>query len=140
MPKGGSKTKIPSVFSKQYNATDFFAGLDTAEDHLQDTPTVKTFDVVVANDDASKRITVHEVTVACTPSNTAVTPFIGTLAEEDATDDLLVFCPNRLWTFKYSTPFRLAPAKDLIHYHVQAAGTGTNTSNSLQILYTVDDN
>ena len=139
MPKGASKTIIPTVLCKQYGATDFFAGIDTAEDHLQDSPSSKTFDIMVTNEDTTKSIVLHEVHVACTPNGTGTTPFIGTLAESNSSNDLLVFCPNRLWTYKYSSPIKLTRGTNLIHYHVQAADTGTGSLNTIQILYSIEN-
>lgn len=137
MPKGG-KSKIPVVVCKSYTSADSFAGFDAAAAHMSASPTGSTKDTLVTNADTSKSIVVWETTVCTTPINTATKPFVGTLAEEDSSEDLLIFIPNRLWSFKYESPFRLSPGKSLIHHHVQA-NTGTASLNSIQLLYTIED-
>lgn len=128
----------PTVVCKSYTSADSYAGFDAAEDHMSASPTGSTKDTIIANADTSKRIVVWETTVCTTPTNTATSPFAGTLAEEDSSDDLIVFIPNRLGMFKYETPFRLSAGKSLIHHHVQA-NTGTASLNSIQLLYTLEN-
>ena len=137
MPRGG-KNKIPIVACKSYTSVDSFAGFDAANPHMSASPTGSTQDTIIANADTSKRIVVWETTVCTTPTNTATKAFVGTLAEEDSSDDIIVFIPNRLWSFKYESPYRLSPGKSLIHHHVQA-NTGTASLNSIQVLYTIED-
>lgn len=137
MPK--LKSKVPQVVVKQYTSADTFGGMNVARPHLVAAASVNTVDSIISNSDASKEITVYEVTICTTPQNTGTLPFVGTLATEDSADDLLVFCPNRLWTYKWSSPFKVGAGKDLVHHHVQANTATVETLNSIQILYSIDD-
>ena len=134
----GDKSKTPTLVCKSYTSGDSFAGYRATEEHYQGTPTGSTVDTLVTNSDSTKSIVVWETTVVTTPTNSATTPFIGTIAEEDSSEDILVFIPNRLWAYKYSSPFKLSAGKDLLHYHIQA-NTGKASLNSIQVLYTIED-
>ena len=135
MPK---QKNIPKVVVQSFTSADSYAGFNSANAHMSDSPTGSTKRVLISNDDTEKQIVVWETMVATTPTNTATSPFVGTIAEEDSTEDLLVFIPNRLWNFLYSSPYRVSAGKDLICHLVQA-NTGTASLNTIQLLYTLED-
>jgi len=137
MPKGG-KSKTPLVVCKSYTVADSFAGLDSAAAHMSASPTGSTVDTIIPNSDALKSIVVWETTISTTPTNTGTKPFVGTLAEDGSATDFVVWCCNRLWTYKYGSPFKLSAGKSLVHHHVQA-NTGKASLNTIQLLYTIED-
>jgi hypothetical protein len=133
----GKTKNIPKVVVRSFTSADSFAGMDSSKIHMAATPTASTQSVLIANDDITKQIVVWETMAATTPTNTATSPFVGTIAEEGSTEDLLVFIPNRLWNFLYSSPYRVSAGKDLVFHQVQA-NTGTASLNTIQLLYTLE--
>ena len=83
----GKIKKIPTVLVRSYTVADSFAGMSSAKAHMSAAPTGSTQSVLVENSDITKEIVVSEVYVATTPTNTANTPFVCTIAEEDSTED-----------------------------------------------------
>ena len=122
---------------RSFTSTDSYAGFNSANDHLSEAPTAATKRLLISNDDITKQIVVWETMVATTPTNTSTSPFVGTISEDDSTEDLLVFIPNRLWTFNYSSPYKVSAGKDLVCHLVQA-NTGTASLNTVQLLYTLE--
>ena len=114
-----------------------FPTLNTSNSHLQNTTTASTSCVMVANDDVTKCIVVDSFE-ANWNSLGASNPkaLFGTLAEEGATSDLIVWMVSYLGgSFATSSPIKLGPGKDLIHYNIKGPGQNDGKKPAFFKLY-----
>ena len=121
---GSNPAPVPPV------AIMSFPTLDASNDHLQLTTDANSSYVMVANDDATKCIVIDSFEASWHDAAATTQPkaLFGTLAQEGETDDLVVWmCSHISGNFTTSSPIKLAPAKDLIHYNIKGPGQGGTT-------------
>jgi hypothetical protein len=115
-----------------------FPTLDTNNAHLQLTAPANSSFVMVSNDDATKCIVIDHFEATWNNPAGAQNPraLFGTLAEEDSTDDLIVWmCSYISGFFATNSPIKLSPGKDLIHYNVKGPGQRNATMPAFFKLY-----
>ena len=94
-----------------------FAGFTIGNDHLSTTITADTSTVVVSPG-SNQRVVLKGVT-AYASTNNVVAPFIGTLAEEGSSDDLIIYQATGYGNFlAHDLNIPLGKGKDLIHFRV----------------------
>ena len=125
------RNAIPLTVTDVAYAAAAFAGLDSAENHLQAAAGIVagTTDKVLVAGQPGKKIYVYEV--ACMTTGGA-TDFTGSLAEEGATGDLIQFTGTQYGQVRYTQPFALAEDKDLILF--RAAGNGGSKDSDANIV------
>ena len=110
-----------------------FAGLNASNDHLQATPTATTSAIIVSGTPGYK-IVVNEISITQTGGTTG---YVGTLAQEDETTDILQFAAGQYGQARFETLFELDADKDLILYRAQGETGGvTNDVNLVTVFYT----
>ena len=118
------------------STTDDFAGLNTANTHLQATPSSDTSSIMVAGV-ANKKIVVNEIAVNQTGSTTG---YVGTLAQEGETADIIQFACGQYGQATFDSVFELEAGKGLVLYRAQGAtNSATADANIVNVYYTYVD-
>ena len=124
-----------TVVNSVSTASDF-AGLDTSENHLQATPAAGTSSILVEGV-PGKKIVVNEVSVTQTGGTTG---YVGTLAQEGETSDIIQFAAGQYGQARFEATFELETDKSLILYRAQGETGGvTNDVNIVTVFYTYVD-
>ena len=119
-------TDIASVGSQ-------FADLNTSNDHLQNTPTTGTSAILVSGTPGYK-IVVNEISVTQTGGAVG---YVGTLAQEDETTDIIQFAAGQYGQARFEALFELDTDKDLILYRAQGEDDGVlSSANIVTVFYT----
>ena len=122
-----------NTYTEATNTAAAFAGFTIGNDHLSTTITADTSTVVVSPG-ANQRVVLKGVTAYCSTNN-VLAPFIGTLAEEGSSDDLIIYQATGYGNFlAHDLNIPLGKGKDLIHYRVQGDSTAGRI-NSITVTY-----
>ena len=114
-----------------------FAGMDTANAHLQDTADPGVTDRVLVEGLPGKKIVVNEVSITQTGGATG---YVGTLAQEGETSDIIQFAAGQYGQARFEANFELETDKDLILYRAKGeTGGATVDVNIVTVFYTYID-